>query len=827
MTEPESPVAPYFRALARAMIRGRFVVIALCLGLAAAMGFVAATRLRVDNSTSGLLGHDAPAMRVLARLEDAFGEDSRFAIIVEGDVGTKRYIERLAALRDALLALEVPLLEGLLPSPEPRATTSDDAFADAAFEDFGAASQGASTDDGRSIVEDVSTLLDAPVVRAEADGVHVGPLFSTSLDDASARSTLALALREADLVPTVLARDGRSSLVTFRTVSMREQDQALVHDAVVALLARHESPGFHLELSGLPSLLVTLNRTMERDIGFVFGLSIVAMIGLLVFMFRSVLGVLGPLAIVLVSVAFTLGTMALTGAPMTGVTSVLGTFLLVVGMADAIHVQASYRDARFSGRTREDAIIDALAHTGVPVIVTTVTTALGLLSFHVSDLASVVDLGTYAAIGVLYALVLTLVLQPAMLTFDGARYEVEAEVTERREDWLDRMLSWCERLSRPEGASVRRPVRVVLVALVVTAIASVGGAFIEPYHDPLSWLATDDPVRVAIERVDRDFGGGGDVTLLVTTGPSRDAFSLDVLRRIERIERSALAYRDHGRVVVTSVVSVLDPIRRANQAVHGGDRRYRRLPDDARGLTDLRILVESGDREGISRFVSSDARMTRVMMRVRWLPAHAYVPLVEHVTRRGEEALGSLAQLEITGSVRASFDVVSALIDDLIATFGSAFLTIAIVMMLLARDVKLGLVSMVPNVLPILVVMGGLGLFGVPLDLNTVMVASIAEGLAVDDTIHFLYHYQLGKRTLGSEGAVRATFEGSGRAMTFTSITLAVGFLLFGFASMSNVQRFGIVIAVTVVLALLTELVLTPALLRLVYRDREGDARST
>ncbi|MEZ4463401.1 MAG: hypothetical protein R3F43_02510 [bacterium] len=176
--------------------------------------------------------------------------------------------------------------------------------------------------------------------------------------------------------------------------------------------------------------------------------------------------------------------------------------------------------------------------------------------------------------------------------------------------------------------------------------------------------------------------------------------------------------------------------------------------------------------------------------------------------------------MQATGSVYTLLTTIGSLIGDLLRSFGTAFLAITILMTpVLLRSLKLGLIAMVPNLLPIAFIMGIMGVAGIPIDMNTLLIASIAIGIAVDDTIHFLHHFRLyHDRSANVEDAIGFSMRHSGRAMVSTSLILLIGFSAYMGSQMVNIVRFGLLVGLTSAMALIVDLIVTPALLRFFYR---------
>ena len=234
------------------------------------------------------------------------------------------------------------------------------------------------------------------------------------------------------------------------------------------------------------------------------------------------------------------------------------------------------------------------------------------------------------------------------------------------------------------------------------------------------------------------------------------------------------------------------------------------------------MLFETQSPEETKRLVTLDWSITHIRFRVRWREATAYKPLVEHIRQVSLRYLPSQLEASGTGPVYIASGLVSLLLHDLSLSFGTAFLFVTVLMVLMLGDTKLGLIAMLPNLLPIALVLGYMGWSGLPVDLNSLLVASIALGIAVDDTVHFLHHFKAGLNEHGeTELALGQAVKTAGRAMAITSIILVVGFTVFLFASTTASMRFGLLTALTIVFALIVDMTVLPAILRLMYPGRK------
>jgi len=820
-----------FAALARAVLRYRLATLVVMIGATAALGYAAATRLRVDASTEGLLGSDSPAMRSLDRMTESFGPDRTLVVAVEGDVFSPRFLTRLERLHDAIDAIELDLPSADRSRAERRHMARHEAPAETAndpiatleandpFADLGSESDTVATSDPR-VFEDVTSLANAVALEEHEGTLDARPLYEGPVDSTEVATIRATAARHPTIMPGLVDRRGSLALVVLRPRDMDAIDLAKVVDAVDGVVARFRAPGFGIKASGSAKLEVSLNRIMTRDTGVVFGIAVLGMLIALVVLFRRALSVVAPLVVIVLAIIATHGAMALLDMPVTGVTSVLGTMLLVIGMADAVHVVSAQNDEIRAGASRHDAIVRAIASTAWPITFTAITDVAGLASFRVSGLEAIRDMGTAGSIGILAALVYTLTLLPVLLSFGKARATdavVAHDQPPRKTDALDRLLEACDKLSRPnaDGTNPRRN-RVLLASLAVSIVFAIGAMQTKSVHDPLSWLPRGGPDRIAAAQLERHGFGTADVTVVVRAKPGVDLRNPRFAAGLEAFERSVRRQTIDGTRVVTRTTSILDLVRDANAALGRG----RVVPTDARELADAVTLVESASPGDLARLASIDLATTRMGIGLRWLEASRYAPFTRSLEAEAARTLGDTADIDITGSVYASFEVTNDLNGSLRASFGSAVFAIALTMILLVFSVRIGLLAMIPNLVPILAMLGVMGFAGLPLDLNSLMVGSIAMGLVVDDTIHVVHDFVRHRRTLGVEGAVRHVFMYTGRALVGTSFALALGFSFFLLATLENVRRFGGLLALAILVAMVGDLILTPAVLRCL-RDPE------
>ena len=278
---------------------------------------------------------------------------------------------------------------------------------------------------------------------------------------------------------------------------------------------------------------------------------------------------------------------------------------------------------------------------------------------------------------------------------------------------------------------------------------------------------------------------------------------------------------------VGKIISILDVVREINQALHENDPAYYTIPDTRQAIAQELLLFENSGADDLEKITDTRLSKTRITFKAPWEDSVVYEALVHEIWRLFRQVFGESASLTVTGETALMAKTIPAALRSMTKSYAIAFVVITIMMILLVGHFKTGVVSMFPNLLPIVLVMGIIGHAGMTLNLNTLMIGSIAIGLVVDDTMHFMYNFRRYFNSgMDPKRAVRYTLLGTGRAMFITSIVLCAGFLVLLAASLSTSIQFGIFTALIILLALLADFILAPALMVILTR-KEHEARLT
>jgi predicted RND superfamily exporter protein len=350
----------------------------------------------------------------------------------------------------------------------------------------------------------------------------------------------------------------------------------------------------------------------------------------------------------------------------------------------------------------------------------------------------------------------------------------------------------------------------LIVGFSIFIIASaIGASRVVVDSNSLNDFWKDSPIRQATVRVDDEMGGVTNIVYLFDGGGADAIKDPAVLREIERLESLAT----EERWLVRKAYSIVDIVKDLNQAFHGGDPAFLRIPDSHEAVAQLLLLYEASGGDDAEEYVSSDYRHANLELRLRLAPTAETARLIARLDARLAARPLEHSSLSLTGIGALWLKLLDFIVSSQIQGFSIAFTAITLMMIGVFRSFKVGLISMIPNLAPVFLALGAMGWSGIPLDYNKVMVAAIALGISVDDTIHLMtrFRHEFGVHK-NYERALRAALEDVDRALLITSLALVLGFLVLVFSELRSQAFYGLLLSGALVTALIADLFFMPAL---------------
>ncbi|OOG27245.1 RND transporter [Thioalkalivibrio denitrificans] len=665
-------------------------------------------------------------------------------------------------------------------------------------------------------VDRVLALSTLDHIRGTADGFTVEPLLDTSaaaqLDSEQRRARV---LSDRFAPGLLVSRDAGAVALVVRPVELEESLQRLdIQRATLNAIAETPLHEYVSAVGGQIALDVAQLRAMIRDSAMFIPLTTGLGLALIGWMFRRWMAVLTAGLVIGAVVSSSVGLLILAGRPYTLISAILPPLMAALSVALLIHWFNALALAAHRGLTGQARVNRALLEVRRPAIFTALTTSAGLASLSLSPIRPIEAFGLVAAAGaLLLAAVVLLLLPPIFARWDRSDWAVHNGGIRR----LDRGV----RALRDLG--MRRPLWVLGITGLILVLGVPQIARVQTETDLFRFFKQAHPITQSNERI-RDRLSGVTTLEVVFDGPGRD--SLQEPARLELI-------RDYQRWTdtlpeVDRSTSMAELIEEMHWAFHDEDPDYRALPDDAALIAQYLFIYDGID---LHEVVNREFDRTRLMLNLNVHGAreiNRVIALLE-----GEAAARDLQDMSVTvgGFGRLFGDQETLLIQGQVRGLAGAVVLIFLLMALQWRSASASAVCMIPNLAPIVVIFSIMGLLGIWLDMATAMIASVAVGIAVDDTIHVYHGYRRRvKAGLSPVWALARTYQQAGRAVTATTLVLCGQFLLLSTSQFVPTIEFGVLTAVGLVTALLFDLLFLPALLIVLARRRSmggGTLRQT
>ncbi len=805
----------WFGNLGVAVYRHPVAFVLLVLFIVAALS-VNLRNIRLDMSTESFLDQNSSAIQAYNQFRDTFGRAELIIVAIEADdVFAPHVLDQIRSLQEKL-EVDIPhvaLVDSLL-NARKISGSEDELLVDELFEEW---------------PEDAASLAELKTF-ALSNRLYLNRFINKETNITNIFVQLDVFYR--DEKNNELVKVGQKEVITalehLRNV-LAEQN-----------LSNENGDSLAISVAGSPVVTATLTTTMMDDIRF-FVMLVVGVIALVLFLlYRRIVGVVLPLVTVILSVLSTVSLMTLFNQPLQLPTAVLPSFLLAVGVGDSIHFLTLFFRHYDTHGNKEDAVRYTMGHSGLAMLMTSLTTAAGLGSFAGAEIVPVANLGIFTAAGVMLAFLFTIIMLPALLAIIPLTQRSNSSNSNSNDEPIIQDNSHQMNLDNKPGKkalfdyvidgcchmAITRPKTTVLGSILLLALSFFACSQLYFSHNPIKWFPEESDLRRSVMAVDSKMGGSVSVEVVLDTQVPEGVYSPEFLMGVERAIQKINAYKN-PHFDIGNIVSITDIVKETHQALNGNDSAYYSVPNDRQLVAQELFLLEISGGEELFKLVDRRYQIARLTIVIPWIDTLYYKDFILDIETLIQETMPPSLDVAVssTGIVPLLGQTLQGVINSTVASYLIAFVVITIMMILLLGSVKLGLISMIPNVLPIAMAMGLMYLMSVPLDMFTMLIGSIAIGLTVDDTVHFMHNF---RRYVGINGdvewAISRTLHTTGRAMLTTSLVLSAGFLVLISSEMKNFFNFGVLTAFTIFLALIADFIIAPALMMLVsYSHKESD----
>ncbi len=581
--------------------------------------------------------------------------------------------------------------------------------------------------------------------------------------------------------------------------------ETAVPDMVAAAQSFEEVSGVELKYTGLPYIRFVNRTKVKSELNLFLMLSVV-ITGIILFLFfRSFKAVIFPLIIIGVIVVWVLGTISMLGYEITLLTGLIPPIIVVIGIPNSVYMLNKYHHEYLAHGDKMLALSRIIRKIGIVTFITNVTTAIGFFVLISTRITVLVEFGTVAGINILATFFVSIILIPAVFSYVAP--PSAKHLKHLKFKGLDRVLTWLD------DAVIRHKAYIFVITIIVVGVSLYGGSRIQSVSYMLDDMPAKSKLRQDMEFLEENFGGIMPLEIIVDTGQKKGVQNLANLRKINELE----VFLD-SMEFMSVPISPLSFIKASRQAYYNNQPGFYSLPNNRdRGFI-LRYLQGNEDSSDLAKsFVDSTGQQVRISVKMADIGSIKMDSLVHGVIKPKIESVFKDTKLtaNVTGTTFIYIMGNEFLIRNLITSMIIAFFIIALIMGALFRNVKMILISIVPNLIPLIITGGIMGYFGIPLKPSTALIFSIAFGISVDDSIHFLakYRQELFANKFKVKVAVSKSLRETGASMIYTSIILFFGFVIFGASEFGGTVNLGKLTSITLLFAMLANLVVLPALL--------------
>ncbi len=719
------------------------------------------TRLSIDADILSSLPDDDPDAELLKRISRNFGGNSMGIIILETDnVYQTEVLEHVMAITNTLSYM-----------------------------------------DGISSVTSLTNIIN---IKGQEQGFEIGKLVDEWELPETSEEFVALknnVIANDMYKGTIVSEDGTATVVIF--ILQDGADVRAVTEAVIDKITKLKLPE-NIYFIGAPMLVTYISDLMKADLIRLLPIALLLIAVILFLSFKSANGVILPLLTAVLAIVWSIGVMGLLGYQMSMISNNIPVILLPVGSAYTIHVLNRINQLRITDRDK--AIAKALEYVMIPVMLAAITTMIGFVSFVFGAyLDMIFNFGVFAALGTFLACLFSIFLVPALLdVFSSGKRDKNQLSQKVKKSFLFKNL-----LSPLKSLLFKHP-KYILSTWGVLIIVSIAGVFfIQRSVDIQDYFKKGNPTREAERIMIEKFGGSKPVFVLFMGDMQNPEVLQTMIETGEYMEESPDIYNTQ---------SVADLIVQLNGAISGKFE----IPDDHDKIEQLWFLLDGN--ESMQRFVSKDLGEGIIISKFKSPDNESKKAFAKYMQTFIDEYSTDDCRIEITGMPFVDITMDRSLINSQIASITIAIIFVIIFVGMILRSFTSGIYSAIPIIATITILFGFIGLTAIPLNVATVLVASVVLGIGIDYSIHIVSHFNhIYKLSGNAKHAIEEAIMISGKAIIINVVSVSAGFLILIFSEMVPLQYFGLLIALSMLNSSLGALTLLPVILILVHRKKNNN----
>ena len=612
----------------------------------------------------------------------------------------------------------------------------------------------------------------------------------------------------------ILNDDGALTLLVTidKNVLNSESRNKLMDDLISTSEKFSSESGIKLHYAGLPYSRYILAESVKKELTMLLIVSVIVLGIILFIFFRSIDTVFVPLIIIGIVVTWVFGTLALFGFKITLLTGLLPPIIVVIGIPNCVYMLNFYHFSIEKLKDKKKAIVYVIKTIGLITLITNLTTAVGFFVLSTTDIKILTEFGIVAGINVLATFFVSIFLLPSI-------YLALPKPKSNQVNYLNYgFINYLINTFREISFSHKK--RVFVVSTIILIVSFYGLSKIKS----VSFLVDDVPAESSLMKdlkfFESNFSGVMPLEIVVDTKMKKGIQNLNLLKRVDRLEQFL-----EQKGYVSSPVSLVTFIKASRQAYYNNNPSFYTLPNN-RDKNFIFRYISDGYENNVSNdnlsksFVDSIGQKMRISLNVADLGSLKLDSVVKNVIRPEIEKIfsNSKAEVAMTGTTLIFIKGINFLVENLLQSMLLAFFIISIIMSLLFKNFKMVLISLIPNIIPLIIAGGIMGYFNIPLKPSSALVFSIVFGISVDYSIHFLAKFKNELLSKSLEDSIINTINQTGRSMIFTSFILFFGFIIFAFSNFGGTIVLGVLTSIILFVAMITNLTLLPSIILYFYK---------
>lgn len=671
--------------------------------------------------------------------------------------------------------------------------------------------------DSLSYADKITSLTDIEFMVGSDEGMTIEQIVPDVIPDNGSPamdSIKARAYSKPHVARKLVSKDGRMSWImvklrTFPKDSVWKKQGNVSPDIVTGQEVEHiirkpEYASLSPKGTGMPYTSSCKTSFIGKEMGHLMMIATVICVLVMLFMTRSLRGIIAPIISVIGGLFITYGIAGWTQMYVDSTVLMIPTILsFAVAIAYNIHIFSYFIGRMRIHGERMKAIVETVREIGWSVFFCGFTTLVSLLSFLVIPIRPMHCVGIISSMSVLFVLLTSLIITPVLLSLGKNKKPVEGFTEESDTRWTKAMVTMSD-------CVLRNPRKIGISFLVICIVFAIGLLKIEAAFDVARTMGEEVPYVKEVMDVGRsELGSLYSYDLIVEFQNDDEAKKPENLRRLEQLQAKVDSYN-----LTKRTTSILDIMKDLNQTLNNGNKAYYRIPDSEEEVAQMILLYENAGGTESEYWVDYDYRRLRLMVELSDFNSATVERELELIQADANKIFPG-AKVTTVGNIPQYVTMMQYLVRGQMLSFVISILIIGVILMIAFQSIRVGLIGLIPNMMPAIFVGGYMGWMGIPLDMMTATLLPMMLGLAVDDTIHFINHSKLEyDRTHDYHSAIRRTFRVVGIAIVTTSIITSAVFASFCTSLCTMCFNFGLMAIIGVMSALAADLLITPILVR-------------